>query len=48
MIIVPDDAILDGLPITPDTDEPYVMYPDTPYAHIMLPVDERPAQRPIE
>lgn len=48
MIIVPDDAILDGLPVTPDTDEPYVMYPDTPYAHIMLPVDERPAQRPVE
>jgi len=46
MIIVPDDATLDGLPITPDTDGPYVMYPDTPYAHIMLPVDERPEQRP--
>jgi hypothetical protein len=48
MIIVPDDAILDGLPVTPDTDGPYVMYPDTPYAHIMLPVDERPEQRPVE
>jgi hypothetical protein len=36
MIIVPDDSILDGLPVTPDTDGPYVMYPDTPYAHIML------------
>jgi hypothetical protein len=47
MIIVPDDAILEGLPVTPDTDGPYVMYPDTPYAHIMLPVDERPAQRPL-
>jgi hypothetical protein len=47
MIIVPDDAILEGLPVTPDTDGPYVMYPDTPYAHIMLPVDERPEQRPV-
>ncbi|SDY95052.1 hypothetical protein [Citreimonas salinaria] len=46
MIIVPDDAILQGLPVTPRTDGPYVMYPDTPYAHIMLPVDERPEQRP--
>ena len=48
MIIVPDDAILEGLPVTPDTDGPYVMYPDTPYAHIMLPVDERPDQRPVD
>ncbi len=47
MIIVPDDSILDGLPITPDTDGPYVMWPDTPYAHIMLPVDERPGQRAV-
>lgn len=46
MIIVPDDAILEGLPITPETNGPYVMYPDTPYAHIMLPVEERPEQRP--
>lgn len=45
MIIVPDDRILEGLPVTPDTDAPYVMYPDTPYAHIMLPVEERPPQR---
>lgn len=48
MIIVPDDEILRGLPVTPDTDGPYVMYPDTPYAHIMLPVNERPAQRAVE
>ena len=45
MIIVPDQAVFDGLPVTPDTNGPYVMYPDTPYAHIMLPVDERPEQR---
>jgi len=48
MIIVPDDEILEGLPVTPDTNGPYVMYPDTPYAHIMLPVGERPEQRPLE
>ena len=45
MIIVPDDSVLAGLPVTPETDGPYVMYPDTPYAHIMLPVDERGPQR---
>lgn len=48
MIIVPDDAILEGLPETPATDGPYVMWPDTPYAHIMLPVDVRPEQRPVD
>jgi len=48
MIIVPDDSVLEGLPVQPDTDRPYVMYPDTPYAHIMLPVEERSAQRPVD
>lgn len=47
MIIVPDQGMLEGLPITPDTDEPYVMWPGTDYAHIMLPVEERPEQRSI-
>lgn len=45
MIIVPDDSILEGLPVTPNVDGPYVMWPDTPYAHIMLPVAKRPPQR---
>lgn len=47
MIIVPDQSVLEGLPITPDTDEPYVMWSGTDYAHIMLPVDVRPEQRPL-
>lgn len=47
MIIVPDQSVLEGLPITPDKVEPYVMWPGTDYAHIMLPVDERPEQRQV-
>jgi hypothetical protein len=47
MIIVPDQSVLEGLPITTDTDEPYVMWSGTDYAHIMLPVDLRPEQRPL-
>lgn len=47
MIIVPDQSVLEGLPTTPDSVEPYVMWPDTDYAHIMLPVDERPEQRQV-
>ena len=45
MIIVPDEALLAGLPTTPVKDGPYVMWSGTPYAHIMIPVAERLPQR---
>jgi hypothetical protein len=45
MIIVPDPAILAGLPTTMEADGPYVMWSGTPYAHIMAPTDRRPDQR---
>ncbi|HUF56756.1 MAG TPA: hypothetical protein VMM55_09380 [Thermohalobaculum sp.] len=48
MVIVPDPAMLEGLPTTPVGDGPYVMWAGTPYAHIMMPVAERPEQRPAE
>ena len=48
MMIVPDAAMLEGLPTTPVEDGPYVMWAGTPYAHIMMPVDDRPEQRPVE
>jgi hypothetical protein len=47
MVIVPDPATLEGLPVTLDTDGPYVMWSGTPYAHIMIPVDVRPEQRAV-
>ncbi|HRY26139.1 MAG: hypothetical protein R3D28_22555 [Geminicoccaceae bacterium] len=47
MMIVPDPAALEGLPTTLDTDGPYVMWSGTPYAHIMIPIDNRPEQRAI-
>lgn len=47
MVIMPDSADLAGLPTTPSADGPYVMWPDSPYAHIMWPVAERPPQRPL-
>lgn len=47
MIILPDAALLSGLPTTPVENGPYVMWSGTPYAHIMLPVGERPPQRPV-
>ena len=48
MIVVPDPALLEGLPTTPVGNGPYVMWDGTPYAHIMMPVAERPEQRPVE
>ena len=40
MVIVPR-AMLTGLTDDPDSGEPYVMWGDTPYAHIMIPVADR-------
>jgi hypothetical protein len=47
MIIVPDEAMLAGLPTTPATEGPYVMWPGSPYAHVMWPVDKRGEQRAV-
>ena len=40
MILSADVAKASGYPAgaNPDTSKPYVMFPDTPYAHIMMPV----------
>jgi hypothetical protein len=40
MIVVPDAAVLEGLPTHPDDGGPWVMYRDTPYAHIMVPIED--------
>ena len=39
MMLVPDLKVLEGLPITRTGGGPWVMYPGTPYAHIMIPID---------
>lgn len=38
MVIVPKE-LLEGMNSDPSTGGPYVMWKDTPYAHIMIPVD---------
>lgn len=40
MIIVPDESMLEGLPVTPDGGGPWVMWRGTPYVHIMAPMPE--------
>lgn len=41
MLIVPDAALLDALPTDPNNGGPYVMWKNTPYAHIMIPIGAR-------
>ena len=40
MVVVPDAGALEGLPTHPDEGGPWVMWRDTPYAHIMVPVED--------
>ena len=38
MLLYPDAKLLEGLPTKPSAYGPYVMFPGTPIAHVMLPV----------
>jgi hypothetical protein len=38
MLIVPDPALLEGIPTDFNSGGPYVMWKGTPYAHVMVPV----------
>jgi hypothetical protein len=42
MLLLPDPAALDALGTDPDAGGPYVVWKGTPYAHVMVPVAERP------
>ncbi|MDX1740001.1 MAG: hypothetical protein R3178_01860, partial [Rhodothermales bacterium] len=42
MLVAPDPAMLAGIPRDPSTGGPYVMWDGTPYAHVMIPVADRP------
>lgn len=42
MVIVPNEATLSGLPTDPQTGGPWVMWRDTPYVHIMVPMPRNP------
>ncbi len=41
MIIVPDKSVLDGMTTDHLNGGPWVMWANTPYAHIMVPIDSR-------
>lgn len=42
MILVPDPDLLEGIPSDPNNGGPWIMWPGTPYAHIMVQIDSYP------
>lgn len=42
MLLVPDRAAFDNVSTDPHNGGPWVMWPDTPFAHIMVPIDAYP------
>jgi hypothetical protein len=42
MMLFPDRAQLKNFPTKSKAGGPWVMWPDTPYAHLMLPIDSYP------
>lgn len=42
MMIVPDPAVLEGLPTHPRDGGPWVMWRGTPYVHVMIPAPKQP------
>jgi hypothetical protein len=44
MILVPDHTMFDNISTDPNNGGPWIMWPDTPYAHIMVPIDSYPPE----
>lgn len=44
MVLVPDVAALKSLPTDRKNGGPWVMWADTPYAHLMIPIDSYPSE----
>lgn len=42
MVLVPDKAELEGMSTDPNNGGPWIMWPDTPYVHIMIPLEGAP------
>lgn len=39
MILYPDQDMYEDIPVDPDNGGPWVMFPNTPYIHVMVPVE---------
>jgi hypothetical protein len=43
MVLVPDHSMYDNISTDPYNGGPWIMWPGTPYAHIMIPIDSYPS-----
>lgn len=48
MLISPDPSTLAGIPTEPSGGGPYVMWPDSPFAHVMIPVEGNAVSMPVK
>lgn len=39
MMLFPDEQMYEGISTDPDNGGPWVMFPETPYVHVMMPVE---------
>ncbi len=44
MLLVPDHTMFDNISTDPNNGGPWLMWPGTPYAHIMVPIDSYPPE----
>lgn len=44
MVLVPDHAMFDNISTQPNNGGPWIMWPNTKYAHIMIPIDSYPSK----
>ena len=44
MVLVPDVSALKNMPMNSKNGGPWMMWADTPYAHVIVPIDSYPAQ----
>jgi hypothetical protein len=42
MLLVPDHSMFDNVSTDPTNGGPWIMWPGTPYAHVMVPIDSYP------
>jgi hypothetical protein len=44
MLLVPDQSMIDNISTDPNNGGPWIMWPGTPYAHVMIPIDAYPPE----
>jgi hypothetical protein len=45
MMLIPDRTMMENIPTKSQNGGPWIMWPDTPYAHLMIPIENYPSTR---